>query len=65
MSDSPDKVVADKIVSEFREKGLIREDRVEDFTRRLSSGNLSVEDWKLMAELAIEETEGSKNAQQD
>ena len=63
MSDSADKIVAERIVAEFQKKDFIRESGPEDFARRLSSGNLSVGDWRRMAEPAIEERDGGKSAQ--
>ena len=63
MTEKPDEIVAEKIVDEFQKRDLIREDKVEDFRQKLSNGDLSVEDWKLMAELTIEEEEGIDNAE--
>lgn len=62
MTEKPDEIVADKIVDEFQKRGLIRKDKVEDFRQNFSNGDLSIEDWKLMAELTIEE-EGLDNAE--
>ena len=63
MTEKPDEIVAEKIVDEFQKRDLIRKDKVEDFRQKFSNGDLSVEDWKLMAELTIEEEEGNDNAE--
>ena len=63
MTEKPDEIVAEKIVDEFQKRDLIRKDKVEDFRQKFSNGDLSVEDWKLMAELTIEEEEGIDNAE--
>lgn len=63
MTEKPDEIVAEKIVDEFQKRDLIRKDKVEGFRQKFSNGDLSVEDWKLMAELTIEEEEGIDNAE--
>ena len=64
MAKRPDEIVAENIAKEFKNLSLIQEDEISDFVQKLSNGNLSIEDWKLMAELIIEE-EGAENGQED
>jgi hypothetical protein len=65
MTKRPDEIVAEKIVEKLQKNNLIPENRITEFTRKLSSGNLSIEDWKLLAELSIEEDKGGQNGQKD
>jgi len=53
MTNTPDRVVTEKIIAELRAKQLIDEDRLEELEGKLSAGKLSSEDWRLMAELTI------------
>jgi hypothetical protein len=63
MTKRPDEIVAENIAGELQKNNLISEDKVNEFTRKLSNGSLSIEDWKLMAELAVEESKGGQNGQ--
>ena len=49
----PDEEVAEKIIEEFRQKGLISEEEVEAFQSNLASGDITAEDWRLFAEKGI------------
>jgi hypothetical protein len=63
MTQEPDEIVVEKIASEFLKYGLIEEAEIEDFAHKLSDGQMSSEDWQLMAELSIKREEGTENAQ--
>ena len=53
MTKTPDRIVAERIISELREKRLVNDDQLEDLEKKLPTGKLSAEDWRLMAELTI------------
>ncbi len=63
MTQKPDKIVAEKIASEFQKYSLIEESEIEDFKNKISDGQMSSEDWQLMATLGIRREEGKENAQ--
>ena len=63
MTPKPDEIVAEKITREFLKYGLIGETEIADFTRNLSGGHLSLEDWERMAELIIRKAGGTEDAQ--
>jgi len=65
MTKRPDEIVAEKIAEEIQRNNLIPENKITEFTRKLSNGSLSIEDWKLLAELPIEEDKGGQNGQKD
>ena len=51
MSNKPDTIVAEKIVEELLKKQLLSEDRKEEWIKKLSLGEASVEDWNLLADV--------------
>ncbi len=51
---TPDEVVAEKIVSRFVEAGLIPKQYQAHALTKLAQGRLSAEDWRLLAEKALE-----------
>jgi hypothetical protein len=59
MSDTPDSIVADKILAKVKSEELISEEKSDDFLTKLKDGDISAEDWKLYAELGIEEPEAT------
>jgi hypothetical protein len=61
MVQRPDEIVAERIVGEFLKNGLIEE--TENLACKLSNGQISSEDWKLIAKLSIEKAGGTENAQ--
>lgn len=63
MTQNPDEFVAEKIAGEFLKYGLIGEAEIGGFAHKLSDGQMSSEDWKLMAKLSVEKAEGTENAQ--
>ena len=63
MTKRPDEIVAENIVERLKKDNLIPGNKVNEFTRKLSGGSLSIEDWKVMAELTIEESKGGQNGQ--
>jgi len=65
MTKKPDEIVAEGIIDKFKNQGLIEEDKANSISNKLVSGNLSVEDWKLIAELAEDNTEETENGQKD
>jgi hypothetical protein len=63
MALKPDEIVAERIAGEFLKNGLIEEAKMENFARKLSGGQMSSEDWKLIAKLSIEKAGETENAQ--
>ena len=65
MIKKPDETVAEKIINKFKAQNLIEEEKAANLLNKLSGGDFSVEDWKLIAELADEGTEGVDNGETD
>jgi hypothetical protein len=65
MINKPDKVVAESIKTKLIEKKLIKDSHSTNIINNLSSGNISEQDWKLMAELSLENVEGKSDAQKN
>ena len=65
MIEKPDKIVAESIYEKLKEAKLLKETHLSGIVDKLSFGNISEEDWKLMAELSLEKKEGEKNAKKD
>jgi len=63
MTKSADQIVAEKIVEEFRKRKLVKENRLEGLAKKLAEGRFSSEDWKLMAELEIENAKEGENGE--
>lgn len=63
MIKNPDDVVAEQITIELREKRLISDSKLKDFTKKLSTGTLSSQDWRLLVELEVDISTGSNDAQ--
>ena len=61
MTKRPDEIVAETIGREFCIHGLIQLDKADEIVKKLGNGILSVEDWKLMAELTLEKKEVTEN----
>lgn len=61
MIEKPDKAVAESIQKMFTAKKLLKKSDSENIASKLSSGNISEQDWKLMAELSLE-NKGEGNA---
>ena len=53
MNNKPDNIVSEKIIKEFLEKQLLSEDKKEEWIKKLSVGETSVEEWNLLAEFYI------------
>ncbi len=51
----PEVTLAKEIVEELIAKGLIRKKNSAEFIRKISTGGISQEDWRLEIELATEE----------
>lgn len=52
---SPDAVIAERIVAEFREQGLIADKFASHLLVRLANGQMAQESWQRLAELVDEE----------
>ena len=63
MTKNPDDIVAEQIVIELREKRLISDSKLKDLTKKLSTGSLSSQDWRLMIELEVDTSTESSDAQ--
>ena len=60
MTQTPDDIVADQIVAELHAQQLISEAKLKDLAKKLSTGTLSSQDWRLLAELEVDaDTEAS------
>lgn len=51
---TPDEVVAEQIVARFVATGLLPEQYGEQTREQLANGKLKAEDWRLLAEIALE-----------
>ena len=65
MIEKPDKIVAESIHKKLKEAKLLKDSYLSDIVDKLSSGNITEEDWKLMAELSIESNEGVSDVKKD
>lgn len=65
MSECPDKIVAEKIKERFETDKILKDDDLNKLIYKLSEGNISDEDWKLMAELSLEKRDGDGNTEKD
>ncbi len=65
MKITPDQIVTEKIVAELRQKQLATQESTKELGEKLSVGNLSAEDWRLIAELALAKTGKSQNGKTD
>jgi hypothetical protein len=54
LKEQPDELVAKRIISDLIDKGMISEARAEEFTKKLAEGAVSLEDWRLLADLGSE-----------
>ncbi len=63
MTKNPDDIVAEQIVIELREKRLISDSKLKDLTKKLSTGSLSSQDWRLLIELGVDTSTESSDAQ--
>ena len=63
MTKNPDDIVAEQIVTELREKRLISDSKLKDLTKKLSTGSLSSQDWRLLVELEVDTSTESSDAQ--
>ena len=59
MNNKPDNIVSKKIIKEFLEKQLLSEDKKEEWKKKLSMGETSVEEWNLLAEFYIKKEDES------
>jgi len=65
MIEKPDKTVAESIHNKLKEKKLLKDSYLSGIVEKLSSGNISEEEWKLMAELSLENNEGKGDAEKN
>ena len=63
--EKPDKTVAEAIKKKLTEKNIIKDTHSSTLANKLSSGNISEQDWKLMAELSIESDKGERGWQKE
>ncbi len=61
MKENPDRTVAEAIYNKFKEADLLNDKDLSKITEKLVNGNITEEDWNLMAELALDKKEGEKN----
>lgn len=65
MTKKPDEIVAEEIINKFKTQNLIEEEKAASLLKKLAGGDFSTEDWKLIAELADDTTEGAENGETD
>jgi len=65
MKIDPDKIVAEKIYSRFKEANVLRDEDLNNIKEKLAIGKVTEEDWNLMAELALDKREGEENRLKD
>ena len=65
MKITPDQAVTEKIVAELRQKQLTAQESAKELEEKLSAGNLSAEDWRLIAELALTKAGKLQNGKTD
>lgn len=59
---TPEQDIAEKIVESFTEKKLLTAKQFAGLSRKISQENMTASDWRMLAELSIQEEE--KNAAQ-
>lgn len=63
MTKTPDAIVAERIVSELRERGLLSENRLQGLADKLVAGTMKAEEWERYVEfdrIPKEDTEGGE-----
>lgn len=65
MIEKPDKIVAESIHKKLEESKLLKDNYLSGIVDKLSSGNISEEDWKLMAELSLESNKEECNVKKN
>jgi len=60
--EKSDKTVADSIKAAFESKNLLKNTDLATIADKLTAGTISEQDWKLMAELSLENNEEDSNA---
>jgi hypothetical protein len=63
MTKTPDQTVAERIVAELRERGLLSENRLQGLAEKLAAGTMKAEEWERYVEfdrIPKEETEGGE-----
>jgi hypothetical protein len=65
MSESPDKIVTEKIIVDLANKGLLNDASRTILSRRLLAGDINSEDWRVLVEKDIakskEKSDDAKN----
>lgn len=54
---SPNETLAGMVACELIKEGLVPQDREDELTEKLTEGTARSEDWRLWAELSVEEEE--------
>jgi hypothetical protein len=63
MTKIPDETVAERIVDELRERGLLSENRLQGLAEKLAAGTMKAEEWERYVEfdrIPKEEKEGGE-----
>lgn len=50
MAKTPDEIVAERIVTELRERGLLSENRLQGLAEKLVAGTMKAEEWERYVE---------------
>ena len=58
MIEKPDKAIATSIKAKLEEKKFLKDTHSATIVAKLSAGNITEEEWKLMADLSLESEEG-------
>jgi len=65
MNENPNNIVAEAIKKVFMDAKLLKTSDLNIIIEKLSGGNITEEDWKLMAELSLEKQGVEKNAKEN
>lgn len=57
---TPNELVAEQIVTAFQEKGLLPKETLKDFKRKLISGSINANDWRIMFEAEVRKSNAGK-----
>ena len=53
MNNKPDNIVSEKIIKKLIGRELLSKDKKEEWTKKLSEGEVSFEEWNLLSEFYI------------
>lgn len=62
MNQTPDELLAQKILDDVRAKKLLTVNQLDELPKKLTSGRMKKEDWQIMVEKAVDAEGKGKDA---